>query len=75
MCYDRNKGGRIELVDIAKCNGYDCNKKGNCFRYLATPSEWQAYADFKQEDNGYCIGYWEVNSASHLEQLQDEWED
>ena len=33
------------------CPNYKCEGRGDCFRYLAVPSEWrQAYTIFKPEE-------------------------
>lgn len=48
------------MADITMCmNG--CEKKENCYRYKAPANEfWQAFSDFKPDENGTCKSYWPI---------------
>jgi hypothetical protein len=34
------------MPDISMCKGGSCPDKEQCYRYTATPSHWQSYANF-----------------------------
>ena len=36
------------MADISMCSGGDCPRKDQCYRFTATPSEWQSWSDFYQ---------------------------
>ena len=58
------------MVDIAMCNRRDCGKKWSCFRYLAFPSEYQAYLQVQQYDvEEGCEYYWQCKSKRDLRML------
>lgn len=42
------------MPDIAMCEGNGCDKKEKCYRFKATPSQWQSYSDFTPEEKGGC---------------------
>jgi len=46
------------MTDISKCaNG--CDKQDKCYRWTAPSHEfWQAYMDFKPDENGECKDFW-----------------
>lgn len=49
------------MPDITMCPGNDCVQKESCYRFMATPSEYQSYfvyAPFKED--GTCDHYWEI---------------
>lgn len=62
------------MVDICKCNNKACQIKDRCFRYLAKPSEWQAYGEFSQNDDGTCEHYIEVLTDRECEKLEQFWQ-
>lgn len=57
------------MADITKCIGTNCPLKSSCYRYLATDSVYQSYADFATEFNKklyrnkdyICDNYWYLN--------------
>ena len=34
------------MADISKCKGNDCPLKDKCYRYNATPSDYQSYFQY-----------------------------
>lgn len=47
------------MSDITKCEGYDCPKKENCWRYKAPDSPYrQAYFAENPQKDGDCEHYW-----------------
>lgn len=50
------------MADMTMCNQESCNKKNNCWRYLATPNPlWQAYFSPKLRPDGSCLYYWPLD--------------
>ena len=49
------------MPDISMCNNIQCTLKEVCYRFKAKPSDWQTYADFKQDKDGKCKYYWKLN--------------
>lgn len=47
------------MPDISMCENQACSLKETCYRFNATPSSYQAYSDFKPDENGKCKAYWE----------------
>ena len=44
------------MPDISMCMNHECPVHRSCYRYTATPNDyWQAYADFKPDEDGVCI--------------------
>ena len=43
------------MPDISMCNNEKCDKKNECYRYMAIPNSWQSYADFDEKDCGYFM--------------------
>lgn len=41
-------------MDMCKCFGNNCTKKNKCYRYRGRSSNWQPFADFKQNKDGSC---------------------
>lgn len=39
------------MPDISLCANYDCKQKDNCYRWRAEPKAWQAYMNYKPENN------------------------
>lgn len=48
------------MPDISMCKNNECPLKETCYRFKATPSCHQAYADFNYKDG--CDYYWEIES-------------
>jgi hypothetical protein len=47
------------MPDIAMCKGTDCPLKNECYRFLATPSEYrQSYFVIPPIENGECQEFW-----------------
>lgn len=61
------------MADISKCNGFGCNKKDTCYRFLAEENPYyQSYAAFNPDN---CDSYWPVKSEEERERLNKEWRD
>jgi hypothetical protein len=49
------------MPDIAMCKGTDCPMKNECYRFLATPSEFrQSYFVIPPIENGVCQEFWDA---------------
>ena len=50
------------MPDITMCSNNNCPLKHNCYRFMANPSQWQSYAEFKFcqiHHNTYaCDDFW-----------------
>lgn len=48
------------MADITMCGGEGCQKKDECYRFTATPSDyWQAFFTVSPvDDNGNCDQFW-----------------
>ena len=44
------------MPDITMCANKNCGMRDDCYRYKATPSEYQSYAMFKP-DRGGCAEF------------------
>lgn len=43
------------------CPGTDCPKKETCYRFMATPSDYQSYFIHSPiKEDGECDHYWEI---------------
>lgn len=43
------------MPDISMCFAkFGCDKKNKCYRFRAKPDYYQAYADFKPNEDGVC---------------------
>ena len=54
------------MPDITMCVGKFCPLKETCYRYLASPNEYQSYfleAPYKNND---CEHYWKINKLNSL---------
>ena len=47
------------MPDISMCPGTDCPKKETCYRFMATPSDYQSYFIHSPIKDGKCDHYWE----------------
>lgn len=65
------------MVDIAKCNNKNCAIRYSCFRFLATPSEYQSYLliDKEVETLEACASYWPCKTQEELNKLNRAWRD
>lgn len=62
------------MADICKCKGKHCDKKENCFRYIAKDGYRQSYfAETPTDANGKCEYYWAVNE--NIDLLNELWSD
>lgn len=53
------------MPDIAMCKGTDCPLKNECYRFLATPSEYrQSYFVIPPIENGECQEFWNVKEKN-----------
>ena len=48
------------MADIAMCSNTKCPLRSTCYRALATPGEWQSYANFQFVEGIGCSYYWDV---------------
>lgn len=55
--FDRYLRGGL-MTDISKCTGDNCKLKDTCYRYLAEPSEYQAFGVFAPSSDTQCEWYW-----------------
>ena len=48
------------MADITMCLGKDCEIKHQCYRYTATPSNYQSYfSEIPNKNNFGCNEYWD----------------
>jgi len=43
------------MADITMCSNQSCLRREKCYRAMAKPGEWQAYAEFEAH---LCQYYW-----------------
>jgi len=48
------------MADITKCSGMWCDKKDNCFRFLAKANNYQSYFCKPPIKNNECDMFWDV---------------
>ena len=49
------------MPDISMCPGTDCPKKETCYRFMATPCDYQSYfVEAPIKEGGECDHYWEI---------------
>lgn len=65
------------MADISMCRNCRCLLKGTCFRFLATPSEYQAYLliDKDVETEADCDSYWKCDTNKQRKELDKVWQD
>ena len=63
------------MADITMCKNENCPVKDTCFRYLATPSQYQAYYVFDENSNEPCDSYWECETEEILNKFNKMWRD
>lgn len=52
------------MPDITMCANVDCPKRGECYRFRATPSERQSYSNFKPDEvTGVCNAFSQISEA------------
>ena len=59
------------------CKNEQCAIKQWCFRYRATPSQYQAYfiVDKVVDNSDDCSEFWEVTNDNELAKLDRYWRD
>lgn len=45
----QNKGGGCIMPDISMCFGKDCDRREQCYRYMAKPNQVQTYSDLEHD--------------------------
>lgn len=55
------------MPDISMCKGGDCPLKETCYRFKATPSDWQSYFGETpyNEEKKDCDYYWKIKEKEH----------
>ena len=49
------------MPDISMCPRTDCSKKETCYRFMATPCDYQSYfVSSPIKEDGECDYYWEI---------------
>ncbi len=59
------------MADITKCSGKGCERKEECFRFTANPSERQTYFATPPLKEGKCDFFWGEVRESIMKQLED----
>lgn len=58
------------MPDISKCADSECPSKQTCYRFIAPPSQYQAYSEFGRLVNApRCDDYIEAVSKSQMARL------
>lgn len=54
------------MADITMCTNILCDRFENCYRAMATPSNWQSWGSFSPDEGGECKSFmlYEGNRAS-----------
>ena len=47
------------MADITMCNNKTCNKRNNCYRFTANPSEFQYWFNGEPGSNDECDYFWD----------------
>lgn len=65
------------MTDITMCKNVDCAIRETCYRFLAEPSEYQAYFVINKvvntEDN--CNHYWKCLTEEERKEWNRQWRD
>ena len=59
------------MPDISMCKGEDCLLKNECYRYTATPSEYQSYFVDPPYIEDECEFFWGKQSSYIYDSLKD----
>lgn len=51
------------MPDIAMCSNAECPRRGECYRFRATPSERQSYSLFHISDTGSCKHFSQISET------------
>lgn len=57
------------MPDISMCSNEACERKKDCYRYVAIPSSWQSYMQFDEKDCQHFMHIW--NRPINLSNLQE----
>lgn len=58
------------MADITMCNGEKCDKKEQCYRYTAPPSEyWQSMFSCSPMIKGSCEYFWKNDDKPKRKQV------
>lgn len=53
------------MLDITKCEGIGCKKRGNCYRFTSEPERLQSYSAFYElMKDDECEYFWEDENGS-----------
>lgn len=65
------------MTDITMCRNVDCTIKETCYRFLAEPSEYQAFfvMDKKVETEDDCNHYWKCLTDKERKEWNRQWRD
>lgn len=65
------------MADIAMCRNPGCSLCESCYRFKATPSEYQTMiAIDKAVASAYdCDHYWPIYNEEDFKRLEEEWRD
>jgi len=55
------------MPDITMCKGTGCPLAENCYRYWATPSEYQTYFSTPPVEDGKCEYHWNLPKPKILD--------
>lgn len=62
------------MPDISMCTGGDCPLKNDCYRYKATPNEYQSYFSYPPYSIDFnidgtqeidCLYFWNIKNAQN----------
>ena len=54
------------MPDISMCSNDKCPLREECYRFKATPSEYQSYANLEYNENDQtCEWFWEIEKDEH----------
>ena len=65
------------MADIAMCRNPGCSLCEYCYRFRATPSEYQSMVLIDKVVNSVddCDHYWPVYNEEDFKRLEEEWQD
>ncbi|NBT58240.1 hypothetical protein EBT16_05600 [bacterium] len=62
------------MPDITMCANQACPLRHDCYRFIAIPSQYQSYADFKFEvgaSGAKCDSYWTIKKEVSVRNAYD----
>lgn len=58
------------MPDVSMCKDAECPSREGCYRFIATPSELQAYGHFERPPGAdKCSNHWPVKSKAEAKRL------